>query len=1115
MMALFRKNPLLIVRSAIPAIFVLIVTFSISIVSPAQVSVPVYPITINQTNSDLDKVFTAIENQSAVRFSYDKNVAQSIAVTNLTYNDRPLNEVLSDLQRFVRMELKVQGNNITVHVLGKTASPAPKTNIRISGKVIDSETGTPLAGVTVTVGNYNTISNDDGSFSLTVPEGNYIAVVSSMGYEEKKVTEIHLKDAPFYELNVTLRRKRNGLQAVVVTSSASKESIAAHYLRQKNAASITDGISAEQIARTPDNNMGQVLKRVTGVTTVNDRYIVVRGLTDRYNLGMIDGIAAPSTSMNFRDFSFDAIPEEVVSNVVVNKTATPELSSEFSGAQVSINTMDIPNTNFTTLSFGIGINDRSTGKDFYQLGRRSGSNFWGFDDNSRKLSTKILTWQFSQDGLPPGVVPNPANGDGMVFDGEKQLPYNAFDALAQSKKINNGGLRLYRYNTQPLQNYRIALGRAYALGKDVRFGFTGSISLRNTQTIVPFNNVRGQNNTGNFMDTTGPSPSATAILRGAGTSYRYNSTFGGLLNLGLQGPGFKIAFKNLFTSMFAQEYDERTSVDDYSNPGRFAYQQFQLPEITQIRQHVLQGEYQLPAKVNMEYSVSSTGIKQDIRDMRIMGSAYTTTYKDVDYYQTPLLYTLNEIGDINTYPQRFWTNVKETDYNWKLAFGRTLGKGHRVVSLLKLGYAGWYKSRSLNSTRLIMMTSAINTPLPLTYEGLFDQANMGTDVNQAYYYATYLNGVTYEGNLKNHAVYAMADQKLFNKLRLIYGIRAEYFNLDQNSDQYLHRRYPGEIPAWANQRGSNLTDKEWRALPSANIIYSFTPKMNVRAAYSKTAVRPNFRESSWFGMYDYTLNGTISGRYLVSTLIDNIDLRYEWYPSANEVISVTGFYKYMDKPIELIRDLGNVSGRYFTFINQHNAKNYGIEMEFRKSLGFIATNASWLHNIYLYGNATLIGSRVIQNKVRVLPIDGKDIFVYSPDSTTFTRPLYGQVPWIVNLGLMYQGNIWGLTLSYNRAGHRLYALESNPALDEYENGRSMLDAQIYIKLFKQKAEIKLNASNLFDQYRFYYQNLKAYEFNANVWKQVQSLAYSRSNGDRIVYRERNGRNFTVSFTYKF
>jgi len=1115
MTAEFRTNPSLIVRSVIPAIFVFIVSFFISIGSPAQVSVPVYPITFNQTNSDLDKVFTSIENQSAVRFSYDKNVARSIAVTNLVYNERPLNEVLSDLQRFVRMELKVQGNNITVHVLGKIPSPAPRANVRVSGKVVDSETGMPLAATTVTVGTYSTVCSDEGIFSLSVPEGNYIAVVSSMGYEEKRVTDIRLKVAPFYELNVTLKRKRDGLQTVVVTSSAGKESIAAHYLRQKNAASITDGISAEQIARTPDNNMGQVLKRVTGVTTINDRYVVVRGLTDRYNLGMIDGIAAPSTSMNFRDFSFDAIPQEVVSNVVVNKTATPELSAEFSGAQVSINTMDIPTTNFTTLSFGIGFNDRSTGKDFYQLGKRSDNHFWGFEDKNSKPPANILTWQFSQDGLPPGAVPNPADGDGAVFDGEKKLPYNTFDAIAQSKRINNEGLRLYRYTAQPLQNYRVAVGRAYALGKDLRFGFTGSISLRNNQTIVPFNNVRGEENANNFMDTTGSSISATDKLRGSGVSYRFNSTFGGLFNLGLQGRRFKIGLKNLFTSMYAQEYDESTALDNYSNPQRITYRQFQLPEITQVRQHVLQGEYQLPGKINTEYSISTTTIAQDIRDMRITGSAYTTTYKGIEYYQTPLLYTRNEIGDINTYPQRFWTNVKETDRNWKLAFGRLFGKGHHVESLFKIGYAGAYKQRSLNSTRLLMMTSGINSPLPMSYEGLFDPAAMGTDLNQAYYYATYLNGVTYDGNLKNHAIYAMADQKLFSKVRLIYGVRAEYFNLNQNSDQYLKRRYPGEIPAWATQRGSNLTDKEWRALPSANIIYSFTSKMNLRAAYSKTAVRPNFRESSWFGMYDYSLNGTITGRYLVSTLIDNIDLRYEWYPSANEIVSVTGFYKYMDKPIELVRDVANSFGRYFTFINQHNAKNYGIEMEFRKSLGFIAANTSWLHNIYLYGNASLIGSRVIQNQVKVTSNGGRDIFTYTPDTTAYKRPLYGQVPWIVNLGLMYQGNTWGTTVSYNRAGYRLYALEVRPEHNEYENGRSVLDAQVYIKLFKQKLEIKVNASNLFDQYRFYYQNLQAYENDGGVQKQVGSLAYSKKNGDRIVYRERNGRNFTVTLTYKF
>src|SRR5581483_5809104 len=100
---------------------------------------------------------------------------------------------------------------------------------------------------------------------------------------------------------------------------------------------------------------------------------------------------------------------------------------------------------------------------------------------------------------------------------------------------------------------------------------------------------------------------------------------------------------------------------------------------------------------------------------------------------------------------------------------------------------------------------------------------------------------------------------------------------------------------------------------------------------------------------------------------DNFDLRYEWYPSPGEIISVSGFYKNLDKPIELVE---TQSGGYFSYQNQFRAKNYGVEMEVRKSLGFIA-DKEWLNNIVIFGNGTLIKSK-IELQTQPLPNDNTE-----------------------------------------------------------------------------------------------------------------------------------------------
>ncbi|HWV72889.1 MAG TPA: TonB-dependent receptor [Pseudosphingobacterium sp.] len=1065
-------------------------------------------IDLHHNNATAKEILDELAAKSGYDFSFDPAEFEHLKLTNIYYNDASLDKILLELEKKTYLQFMVSGRHISASI--NRNKKFKQQQGRIGGKIIDGR-GEALPGATIKIIELNLSgqASVDGAYSLSLPAGTYTLEVSYISFQTKRITDVIITAGRTLPLDVSLKGDAKGLEEVVVTADYRRASIEGLYAQQKNAAAITDGISSEQIVRTPDNNMGQVLKRVSGVTTVNDKYVVVRGLSDRYNQAMIDGIVLPSTEMNRRNFSFDVLPQEMVSNVVVNKTATPENSAEFSGGQISVNTLDIPTENFTSITIGAGYNSQSTGKDFLMLGKRGFSDYFAFDDGRREEPKNMQPWlwQTGIDNPPPGG-PND-DVDGLPSNGEGSPPYNSFDAIAQSKRVPTNGLRMNRYTALPHQNYRFAIGRIYNLKNDLRFGFVGGVSLRTQQNTVKTNNIRSNEHaerTNNWMDST------NYVMNGSGTSYRFNSTLGSVLNFGIQGKNFKVALKSLYSRVM-EDYLNLSYRLNYADINRdnilnnAMNEMFQEPQITWVQQHQVEGEQQLPQQYKLEYKGGITRIGQQILDQRRLRNRYTATIGGMDYFQTPDVSSAAEAGVSGaTNDHRMWTDIKETDYNWRLAISKNFGEGSNIETLAKVGYMGWDKQRDLSVMNLIPYTSRSSDEFSRPYDVILDPANMGAGKDQAYYWVESINGPVFSGNMKLQAIYGMLDQHLFQKLRLVYGLRAEYYNLANRQNEYINNRFPNGDYDYLATTG----EKDWRFLPSINTTYALTPQMNIRAAYGKTAVRPDFRETSYFGFYDPYLNATITGSQLTSTIIDNVDVRYEWYPTAGEIVSVTGFFKRMKDPIELTKD----ANPYYSYQNQYAANNYGLEMEIRKSLGFIA-DKKWLQQLNVFGNGTLIKSKVeTQTKINLAErLQGKEIQRTSSED----RPLMGQSPWIVNAGLDYQGIQFGATVSYNRSGPRTFLIYStDPGLSEYENGRNQLDAQFRGSLLKQKLELRLNLGNLLNEWNFYYNNISAYEPEGDGWRLVNGTTrYEKDKGDLVTYRERYGRTASLTLTYKF
>lgn len=1081
-------------------------------------------INLDLKNTDLARVVNALQAQAPqYKFSFQQELLEKVKLPELRLRTDNLNNALEQLQQKYGLHYLLDGTMVSMKYIPKDSAPKNEPGI-VTGKIVDEETGQPVGGATIKIGKQGAFTKEDGSFTVSLPKGSYTAHISYVGYISKEVNGIVVRENEFFTLNATLKRQKGQLAEVVVKTSVRKEGVNAHYARQKNAASVTDGISAEQIARTPDNDMGQALKRVSGLTTVDNKNVIVRGMSDRYNQAMLDGVAIPSTSMNKRNFSFDIIPVEMVSNVVVNKTATPDMSSEFSGGQVSINTLDIPSQNFMTITLGSGGNSQTTGKDFYRMGERHNSEYFGLFHQSAKQPEGILPWYWHNTAVqldaPPGTNNDPRLDELFLNWDRQDLKYNDLDAIAQSRKLSAESLKLQKYKGQPNLNARIAIGRVYKLNAKTQFGFSASANLRNEQNIVHFNNVRGQSFEKSYID------SSTYGHNGAGTSYRYNSSSGLVGNLGLQGEKFKVSLKNMYARTYSDNYNEAVRLNYRDETHAIRKELYQLPEAMSLQQHQLTAEYELPGGIKFEGLFAYNKIHQEILDERKLQYRLTQQLGDKYYFQSPSL--LQHSGWSNNtiaLDSRMWTNIDEHDFNYGANFSRSFGKGKKLQTLVKMGYQGWNKQRSLNVFRMLPMTRSakageILPNIEMPYEVLLDPANVGAGTGQAYYYAENTNGRIFDGGMKNHSMYLMADQKLFGKLRLVYGARLEYYDLSNRQHALLKKRFGDNIPDYLKYQLESK-EQDWQLLPSINATYSFTNTFNFRASYSKTAIRPDFRETSFFGFYDYELDANVSGQDVVSTMVDNVDLRLEWYPSPGEIISLTGYYKHLDKPIELVNHPAFQDGSYYVYANMESAKNYGLEMELRKNLSFI-TDRSWLSDLFVYANGTLLKSTVnYEGPWEFRTVDGV-IERYKERIPGMDRPLIGQSPWLLNLGIGYWGEYYGATASYNHRGYRSNLIRKEPEAIEYELAPRLLDFQLYGRFLKKKLEVKINVANLLNEWTRFYVNAWAYERyrddnTGNVaYKLIKGdNGYKKEDGDLIMYRRQEGQRFSISATFKF
>ena len=620
----------------------------------------------------------------------------------------------------------------TVAMVSIASSAFAQGTTLVKGNIKDAGTSETLIGATVSIREagktenlLSTLTDVDGNFEFHVKPGNYTIVIESMGYQPKEITDIMVVEGkPVSDVVVAMsENKATELKEVVVTSTYRKETVNALYTMQKNAVAVSDGISAEAIKRSPDRNTGDVLKRVSGTTIQDNKFVVVRGLNERYNTGMVDNAILPSTEPNRKAFSFDIIPSSVVDNIVITKAGTPDLPGDFAGGVINILTKEVPEENYNNISIGASYNTVSTFKDF-KTGFKSSTDFLGFD-NGRQLPASF----------PKTTLNN----------------LSAYESAQYLKMLNND----YSINTRsalPGMSLQAGMGRLYRLKNSQKFGFSSAITYNHGENIRPnILRVFDDNNTIDNM-------------------YNYSTSIGGLLNLGYYFTNSKIGLKTLYN----RNFDDNLLVREGSNLGSskdLRYYAFDLIQKSLFKT-TLNGEHQIGSKQSkLDWLASFNYITNNQPDQKKVSYGRLTGTND------PFIAEINTLGKANN---RLFSKLDESVTNAQINYLTPLNLFNK--SALKTGLFGQYRNRDFKNRYLgaTISTSGNQDILTDPIEKLYSNANI--DGNNFNLIELYSPSDKYKATTFTSGAYAMLDNKFTEKLRLVWGARFEAYKVDLQTD---------------------------------------------------------------------------------------------------------------------------------------------------------------------------------------------------------------------------------------------------------------------------------------------------------------------------------------------
>lgn len=782
--------------------------------------------------------------------------------------------------------------------------PAPRGLGAVWGVVKGRRSQESLLDVMVTVlgrKEYST-SDIDGRYRLELPPGTYSLRVVGELHRPARVKNVRIVRGRVSRVDVSLEEDETAVEEVsAIEAEVERASASTQLFLRKNAAQASDSIGAQDIAKTPDRNAADAVKRVVGTTVVDGKYIFVRGLGDRYTNSMLNGAPLPSPEPDRQAVPLDMFPTLVLSDLTISKTFTPDMPGDFAGGSLNIHTRDLPNKLLFQGSVGIGVNSVST------FGRRlsypgGGLDWLGIDDGGRKLPREVPAERVTR--LRPDGTLNPA--------------------LTDVGRAVNTPMETDRAFNLPNGNGSFVLGDSFKLGEKTVLGLLGGASYSRTfqkrvdETVrtygidpnrpgqlVLFNDYKSE--TG--FDTVNWSALGTASLA-FGVHHKVSLT--GLYSRNAVKEGRLITGAN--EEQAADIRDERL--------------RFQNRNLVYAQ---LRGEHRFEKLSSAELTWNALWARAAMNDPNMRETVYVR-----DPVSGLVFRESTQSG------QHFYAAQGETTRSGALDWKQPLLKGDNPVSI-KGGGMVTLRGRSFNARRFRFLRnpSADQELFRQSPDALFRDENVGPGLELEEWTRP---TDAYAAQYNVYAGYGMADVALTNRLRVVVGERVE------GARQTIESFDPFAPDAQRVRTELNRTD----LLPSGNIIFKVTKESNIRLTATQTVARPQLRELAPFVFSDFFGAREVLGNPdLDRTRIVNLDARFELFPRVGEVLAVSAFHKRFRDPIEPF--IIPTSRGVTSFQNAKGAVNTGVEIEARKALDFV-----WkaLDETTLLANLTLVHSRV-------------------------------------------------------------------------------------------------------------------------------------------------------------
>ena len=890
----------------------------------------------------------------------------------------------------------------------------------ITGTVIDGDFNEPLpfANVLVKETGDGVTTDFDGKYTIELSSGNYTLIFSFVGYETKEITNISVSDDNYTLTDIVLSSVAQGLEEVVVTVDARRNTESSVLEIQKKSASLLDGISAQAFRKIGANDIASAVKNVPGVSVQGGKFVYVRGLGDRYSKSILNGVDIPGLDPDRNTIQMDLFPTNLLSNVLVIKSARADLPADFTGGVINIITKDFPNSEEFSISVGTSFNPNMHFKENYLTYEGGQTDFLGFDDGSR--SNKIASTFLGNDFDPR--LTNSNSSLSLINEISNQ-----FDPQMAPRDDTSG----MNYN------FNVTYGNQIKFENDHSFGYLGSLSYRKEQSIYE----NSQDNIFNFSPNRSDLNFEENRLQ-FGTIGGENIIASGLLGLTYKTNNSKFRFNSLHIQngeSTSGSFRQLTRFSDFVDFNKFNLEYNERS----ITNGIISGLHNLnESKFKVEWNFSSTLAKVHDKDVR------NTTFQDEEG-----IFSFQE----NTEPKRIWRTLDEYNLVGKVDLSKRF-KFLNEDAILKFGVFGSTKERDFSIAQYSVSSN---------YTSERDWANYGGDPNQLFNSVNLISPSNDRGTYINPQTTIRQDANIFNATQQnVAAYISNEFNLTSNLKSIIGFRfenyqvfYTGEN----SQLGQILDDEriinENNLFPSANFIYSLKEDKNLRLAYSLTTARPSFKEASIAEIYDPLSNLFFIGNIDIKpSYIDNFDIRYESFGENAQLFAMSLFYKKLTDPIEIGFVAASTSN--YKPLNLEDADVYGFEIELRKKM------SDWISGLKNF-NLNFNGSYIISDeKYSEDELALRTLGLREGETLGDSRPLQGQSPYLVNAGVDYNNVEKGFRggLYFNVQGKTLEVVGDGFYPDVYTMPFNSLNLNLN-KQFKNNTSLTLRVRNILNDER--------------------------------------------------